>query len=364
MSDFQRLATAVKVLTRHWAAHGDSASSVVQCLPSTMGRCNELAFATEAETLAYTIWHLIDRYGRILQVLDELFTAGHLPLRRKRMSVLEVGAGPSPAAYAVTDFYQDLRAWSASLGEPDVDIRPVTDLMVLDRGPAWGHLVHNLSEVLMTLGEDRRLRPFGMTYDEFRSFSVRTEHVEGIDRATRRLIAEADSWDEYLSDHEARSQAIRERAYPPGGVDLVVICNFLTHNSMVEEFAREIQSLAGSLTPGGVLVAIGSSGVGYNEIFDEVTRLATRGNRTLPLPLNSNDILQAHAEGYAHDVVEDAILDCLRYLKATAPSEFSLIRDELHPEVRHPASRKLTFPSFRVAAFKNEGARSQKRAPA
>jgi len=122
-----------------------------------MGRCNELAFDTEAETLAYTIWHLVDRYGRILQVLDEMLEAGHLPLRRKRMSVLEVGAGPSPAAYAITDFYEDLQAWSASLGESGVDFRPVTNLMLLDRGPAWGHLVHHVSEALIALGESRNL---------------------------------------------------------------------------------------------------------------------------------------------------------------------------------------------------------------
>jgi len=55
MDDFRRLAMAVGALTRRWASDTDSASSVVRCLPSTLRRCNELAFDTEAETLAYTV---------------------------------------------------------------------------------------------------------------------------------------------------------------------------------------------------------------------------------------------------------------------------------------------------------------------
>jgi len=193
-----------------------------------------------------------------------------------------------------------------------------------------------------------------VTYDEFKSFSVRGEHLVRIERTTRQLIAEADSWDEYLSDHEARAQAIRERAYPPGSVDLILMCNFLTHNSMTKEFAREIEALAGSLTPGGVLVAIGSNGTNYNSIFNELARLVTRKGQVLPLPLNSEPLV-AHADELARGVVEGAILGCLRYLEAVAPGEFSQIRNELHPEIRYPGSQKLTFPLFRVAAFKKRG---------
>jgi hypothetical protein len=359
LADFRRMAVAVKALTRHWVADAESGAHVVRSLPSTMGQCNELDFATEAETLAYTIWHLVDRYGRVLQVLDGLFAAGYLPLRKKRMSVLEVGSGPSPASYAVTDFYLDLRTWSASQGEPQVDICPVTNLMLLDRGPAWAHLVHNLSEELLVLGESRRPRPFDITYDEFESFSVRSEHLAGIEQETRRLIAEADYWDERLGRQEARAEAIRGRAYPPGAVDLIVICNFLTFSAMTEYFAREIELLADSLTPGGVLVAVGSSRSGYNSIFEELTQLVTRSGRVTPLSV-SNGPFRAHADAQAHEVVEDAIVACLRHCEGVAPDVFDDIRSLLHPEVRNPGSRRLTFPSFRVAAFRSQGVRQQK----
>ena len=91
-----RLAEGVRQLTLRWVASPEQAERVVLELPRTLGRCNELAFSSESETLAYTIWHLVDRYARIIQVLDELVRRGQLPLRKTRLSVLEIGAGPSP----------------------------------------------------------------------------------------------------------------------------------------------------------------------------------------------------------------------------------------------------------------------------
>jgi ribosomal protein RSM22 (predicted rRNA methylase) len=347
---------AVKALTRRWVANAVDGSRVVRELPSTLGRCNELAFATEAQTLAYTIWHLADRYGRLLQVLDALFVAGHLPLRRKRMSVLEVGAGPSPAIYAVTDFYIDLRAWLASQGELGVEICPVTHPMSLGRGPAWAHLVHNVSEELILLGGIRRVRPFGVTYGEFTSFSVRAEHLAGIERAARGLVYEAEAWDEHLDLPDARAEALRGHSYQPGAVDLVILCNFLTHPSMTEAFAEEIALLGDSLTPGGVLVALGSTDPTYDAIFDDLRRLVTRGGRATPISI-TNGPVTAHTDSRAHDVIEEQIIACLRHCENAAPSVFAEIRNGLPRQVRHPGSEHLTFPAFRVAAYKDEGVR-------
>jgi hypothetical protein len=64
-----RLAEGVRRLTMRWAASPEQAEHVVSELPRTLGKCNELAFSSSPETLAYTIWHLVDRYARILQVL-------------------------------------------------------------------------------------------------------------------------------------------------------------------------------------------------------------------------------------------------------------------------------------------------------
>ena len=210
-----RLAEGVRQLTLRWVASSEQAERVVLELPQTLGRCNELAFSSESETLAYTIWHLVDRYARIIQVLDELVKRGQLPLRKTRLSALEIGAGPAPALHAVRDFYADLVEWTSQLNE-NLELTPATHLLSLDRGAAWPHLVHNLSEELLLLGDNTGPHIFGISFADFESFSIQEEHREAIAHRARWLIADADAWDEYLEPSKALAQAVASHDYPPG----------------------------------------------------------------------------------------------------------------------------------------------------
>jgi hypothetical protein len=56
-----RLAEGVRRLTIRWVVSPEQAERVLLELPRTLDRCNELAFSSDSETLAYTIWHLVDR---------------------------------------------------------------------------------------------------------------------------------------------------------------------------------------------------------------------------------------------------------------------------------------------------------------
>jgi len=217
-----RLAEGVRQLTIRWVISPAQAERVVFELPRTLNRCNELAFSSDSETLAYTIWHLVDRYARILQVLDELLRRGDLPLRKTRLSALEIGAGPSPALHAVRDFYSDLVEWKGRLDEK-LELTPATHLLSLDRGAAWSHLVHGVSEELLLLGDDVGPHFFSINYTNFEDFSVQIEHRKAIVNLARWITADADAWDEYLEPSQAQSQAIStfvvmRRGLPrPGG---------------------------------------------------------------------------------------------------------------------------------------------------
>jgi hypothetical protein len=209
------LAAAVETVLRWEIRDRRSAAAVIHQLEPTLSRCDELDFNSTAQALAYTIWHLTDRYGRVTAALDALFRQGHFPLRQTRMSILEVGAGPAPAIYAVIDYYSDLAKWCHATDQPYRPLQPTT-VATLDRGAAWGHVLHILSEALITPGSTRGSLPFDTTYGDFRDFSVRREHLEGINRAARRLQAEADESDEALERRTALELALQERAYPVG----------------------------------------------------------------------------------------------------------------------------------------------------
>jgi ribosomal protein RSM22 (predicted rRNA methylase) len=81
------------VADRWWPS---SLAEIAPRLPEVLQDCDRLTFDTDAEVRAYAALHLVDRYGRVLQVLEYLFTIGRLPLRHGGIAALEVGAGPAP----------------------------------------------------------------------------------------------------------------------------------------------------------------------------------------------------------------------------------------------------------------------------
>ena len=144
------LIDGISTVAREHLADQALADAVVRQFPDVLRSCDSLDFDSAAQTVGYMIWHLADRYGRITQVLDRIFELGHLPIKLGGVTVLEVGAGPAPALYAVRDYYDDLRAWitAAKLG---VEAAPATVLASIDRGIAWSSLLHRLSETLWSL---------------------------------------------------------------------------------------------------------------------------------------------------------------------------------------------------------------------
>jgi hypothetical protein len=353
-----RLAEGVRRLTIHWVASPEQAERVMLELPRTLNRCNELTFSSESETLAYTIWHLVDRYARILQVLDELVRRGHLPLRKTRLSALEIGAGPSPALHAVRDFYCDFIEWACQL-DTELKLTSATHLLSLDRGAAWSHLVHGVSEELLLLGDDIGPHLFGINYTDFESFSVKAEHREAIAHLARWIIADADRWDEYVEPSQAQSQAIASHEYPPGGIDLIVLCNFLTETEMTRTFSDELAGLADSLTPGGILMVLGSQDASYDAIFNDLSSIITRSGKVRAL--FRLDRVVAHPDPRVHEVVSNQIVACLLHCKLKAPDVFSAICGSLPRDVRGLGEMPIKFPEFRAAVFKWEGQRPRGR---
>jgi hypothetical protein len=198
---------AVGAIVQQMLDDEPSARRVIQQLPATLSRCDRLDFSTPEQCVAYMIWHLADRYDRAIQVLDKLFSAGHLPLRQRRLSVLEVGAGPAPALYAVRDYYDDLITWLAGTSS-NLHVSNVTDLHAMDRGPAWSRLLHQLSETLIGFLQphSETTLPFETTYQELAGFSAKQQHTRAIEARARAIGDEFDRADDPTHRNEHQDQ--------------------------------------------------------------------------------------------------------------------------------------------------------------
>lgn len=316
-------------------------------LAHVLDRCDELEFRDPAEVTAYMILHLADRYGRVTQILERLFAAGHLPIRRRRLSVLEVGAGPAPALYAVHDFYDDLALWARTT-EQQVELAPVTEMRALDRGPAWSRLLHQLSEEVHQIRRGvptfSGALPFGVTHPDFIEFSILKEHVRALESKAQLIADEFDRGDEPISPGFARMLAQEEGARTPSAYDVVIMCNFLTNQSTVGLFRKEIRDLARGLTPGGLIIVLGSATMGYATIWTDLKKLL-RNTGLTPLAL-FNEPIAANSDSTRATLIRNQVRSSLNAVHREGGS--------LPAKLGNPDKAYRKFPKFRALVWKNQ----------
>lgn len=356
------------------------ASAVSSQLKSTLERCDELTFDESPAAFAYLLWHQVDRYHRVTQALDRLFMRGLLPLAKlgRSLKVLEVGSGPAPASYAVIDYYASLAAWAKSRGEA-FQISPQTEAHTVDRGRAWQQIVHGLSEQLLHT-EDRqsvreggpsRNRFFGITYPEFADFSPAQLHIDAREKTRRKLLDENGIWqfEQYFGYLSVDQQAAKSA--PPSAYDLIIVANFVTNASMMASFKAELDNLANSLVPGGVLLALSGRSKKYKNLWNEYA--ARPQVKRLDHVLD--EVIQAHQDPDVQKRVARSTIDLLTYLNeldgqvldcGELPNDVTeAMRVALAESPPLAVDPTLTYPSFQVHGFvRRDGAltsREQKR---
>jgi hypothetical protein len=250
-------------------------ADIAPWIPKVLKDCDNLRFDTDVEVRAYATLHLVDRYGRVLQVVEHLFQVGRLPLRRSGIAGLEVGAGPAPALYAIRAFYDDLVNWP-DRGE-DWSTEPLRVSHALDKAPGWDAFLHHLSEELIEVQQPTSRSgdvPFARALEEFDQLDIREIHNTSIASLASSFEAEYDSDEEPISRSTAFGLAYEQGTDHPSAYDLIFLPNFLTQPNVVETFKPELRGLMRSLTPGGVLVLMTGTGHKYKEIQSEIQALA------------------------------------------------------------------------------------------
>jgi hypothetical protein len=317
-------------------------------LPDVLRKCDDLAFNDRAEALAYAALHLLDRYGRVTQILEHLMLAGRLPLRRSEIRLLEVGAGPAPALYATRDFYQSLRDWPARQG---ISVAPLGTAHTLDRGVAWDSVLHHVSENLIGLRgtslQDGAL-PFSRSIDDFQGFSVQDRHLRGLANLAASIAYDLDRADDFVSDAAAREMAAQQGVDEPSAYDLIVLCNFLTLPTMTEKFKVELRGLGRSLTPGGLLIVLGGIGGAYPSIYAELRTIARDAGLR---DLSPHAAFQANAEPERLSTVAEHARKCVALgLAGCSSHERTAVLSDL-PKDLIDADAEFKLPTFQVLVF-------------
>jgi hypothetical protein len=263
-----RLARDVGEYLLDWQLQTPAAGAqFLASVPLVLARCDDDIYGAQAVADAYAWVHLLERYRRAWFALCALFNAGRLPLARQGLEVLDVGTGPAPVLYAVSDFHAAVCAFAEEANVADLMLEP-PKLGSVEKSAAMTHLVHVLSEI-----GRRPTGPFGTDFRDILD-------VVPDDLRRRRRNFEVDRLIEEEGIHDVR---IANRIVSEGGIvdrsfryRFAVFSNFLTTEESVPAWREPLTAVARALYPGGLMFVMGApDSRKYQEIYSALRALMT-----------------------------------------------------------------------------------------
>jgi hypothetical protein len=73
---------------------------------NVLNRCDTITYDEPGAANAYVLLHFLDRYHRFQLTFDLLARHKLMPLRHRDLHMLDVGTGPGPSMFALSDFYR------------------------------------------------------------------------------------------------------------------------------------------------------------------------------------------------------------------------------------------------------------------
>jgi hypothetical protein len=339
-----RLARDLETYLLRWTLQTpEEGAHFLAAVPLVLAHCDDDIYNDQVVADAYAWVHLLERYRRTWFALCALFEVGRLPLARRGLEVLDVGTGPAPVLYAVSDFHAAVRAFAE---EADIEGLKLEHphLGSVEQSGAMTHLMHVLSEI-----GQRPRGPFG---SEFRD--ILEVAPEELRRRRRKFEVDRVMEEEGIGDERTANRMVSQSGYVDSSFRyrFVVFSNFLTTRDGVGRWREPLEAVARSLYPGGLTFVTGAvDGGKYREIYRDLVALMSRcGLRAvdeLPAVLDSG----ADASGLTQ--VKRVWTHVWRRLTDLGVADTSVVEEWpalWHPQVAHRGKR------FAIRAFRRAGA--------
>lgn len=89
----------------------DRAKVIALRLEDVLHNCDEITYDEEGSAEAYAILHFLDRYHRFQLIFIKMLELDLLTIKRSRIDNLDVGTGPAPALFALSDMYSLIKEY-------------------------------------------------------------------------------------------------------------------------------------------------------------------------------------------------------------------------------------------------------------
>lgn len=267
---FAQYSAMADLLEKHllWyvAADPTLASHVAGPLWDVLHCCDQIAYDDPGVAEAYVALHFLDRYHRFQVVSRTLIERGLLPFRGPGfrgwgIDILDIGTGPGPALYSLSDTYALLSRFGAEARVPALESIE-WNLDYAETSSSFRQWLHRFTEFLMDERPDWTWKvPFHSgTFGDFRD--IEFDSVREID------------YGEDEEGYEYRERYVQKRRY-----DIIVLSNFLTTVDRVAGFGEQLQKCMRYLRNRGILLVVGASAESgkYADVYAKLSEAIQNG---------------------------------------------------------------------------------------
>lgn len=225
-------------------------------LLNVLKNCDTITYNEPGTGNAYALLHFLDRYHRFQLTFDLLTRHKLMPLKHTVIDVLDIGTGPGPSMFALSDFYcQRFGYVDTSRAHRD---RPRFRIDYVERSVEFRHWLHHFTEYAnfhAPTGRHWYVPYHHGTFGDFKAIDF--------DEAIT-------SWDQDDDGDYAPTTYIRHHRF-----DLVIFSNFLTTRPQVLQFQKELRDCARFLRHNGILLVVGATTTSakYRQVYDTISEI-------------------------------------------------------------------------------------------
>ena len=277
-SRFDMLARQVEALASDYILEECSnVEAIAGKLGDVIARCDDIDYGDWVNVQAYALLHFLDRYHRFQIILSRLAELGVLPIKMLPIDILDVGTGPGPSLFTVSDFYALLVRYGVAMGDEALaGLRYNSDFV--ERSHGFRDWLGWFAEFVNSRDANSSLHwplPYYIgSFGDFRGLDFRKEkdalfrsEIARIEREIEEDYRDSPSRDFIIRDlmGDEWKNALR--------YDLIIFSNFLTRVEQVRNLERELRSAANALRNRGIILVVGASTGKYLEIYSEIRKI-------------------------------------------------------------------------------------------
>ena len=205
-------------------------------LLNVLKNCDTITYNEPGTGDAYALLHFLDRYHRFQLTFDLLAHHGLMPLRQGNIDVLDIGTGPGPSMFAISDFYCDRFGYAELIAHASRASTLGSIMWSRVSSSGIGYITSPNTPISMLQQEGDVPSTMGPLV--ILAINSMKRGTPGI----RTMTATTDL--SYIRRHR---------------FDLVIFSNFLTTRRQVLHFQRELRDCARFLRKNGILLVVGAT---------------------------------------------------------------------------------------------------------